>query len=85
MRGGFVLRLMPTLKGYNGVTNWGNLKRLNFSVNSGCLWVACTHKFMIQYPQRGDAVIYGCDCILSWNFKHIVNIKTIGELGLLPI
>lgn len=23
------------------------------------------------------AVIYGCDCILSWNFKHIVNIKTI--------
>ncbi|MCM1124358.1 MAG: type II toxin-antitoxin system VapC family toxin [Eubacterium sp.] len=23
------------------------------------------------------AVVYGCDCILSWNFKHIVNIKTI--------
>ncbi len=23
------------------------------------------------------AVINGCDCILSWNFKHIVNIKTI--------
>ena len=23
------------------------------------------------------AVIYGCDCILSWNFRHIVNIKTI--------
>lgn len=23
------------------------------------------------------AVIYGCDCIISWNFKHIVNIKTI--------
>ena len=22
------------------------------------------------------AVIYGCDCIISWNFKHIVNIKT---------
>lgn len=24
-----------------------------------------------------SAVIYGCDCIISWNFKHIVNIKTI--------
>lgn len=23
------------------------------------------------------AVIYECDCIISWNFKHIVNIKTI--------
>lgn len=23
------------------------------------------------------AIIYGCDCIISWNFKHIVNIKTI--------
>ncbi len=23
------------------------------------------------------AVVHGCDCILSWNFKHIVNIKTI--------
>jgi len=23
------------------------------------------------------AVIFGCDCIISWNFKHIVNIKTI--------
>lgn len=23
------------------------------------------------------AVEYGCDCIVSWNFKHIVNIKTI--------
>jgi predicted nucleic acid-binding protein len=23
------------------------------------------------------AVINGCDCIISWNFKHIVNIKTI--------
>ena len=23
------------------------------------------------------AVIYACDCIISWNFKHIVNIKTI--------
>lgn len=23
------------------------------------------------------AVIYECDCIISWNFRHIVNIKTI--------
>lgn len=23
------------------------------------------------------AVIFGCDCIISWNFRHIVNIKTI--------
>lgn len=23
------------------------------------------------------AVVYNCDCIISWNFKHIVNIKTI--------
>ena len=23
------------------------------------------------------AVIHDCDCIISWNFKHIVNIKTI--------
>ncbi len=23
------------------------------------------------------AVIHECDCIISWNFKHIVNIKTI--------
>ena len=24
-----------------------------------------------------SAVIAGCDCIASWNFKHLVNIKTI--------
>ena len=23
------------------------------------------------------AVVHGCDCIISWNFKHIVNVKTI--------
>lgn len=23
------------------------------------------------------AVVGGCDCIISWNFKHIVNVKTI--------
>ncbi len=25
----------------------------------------------------GTAIISECDCIISWNFKHIVNIKTI--------
>lgn len=25
----------------------------------------------------GAAIISDCDCIISWNFKHIVNIKTI--------
>ena len=25
----------------------------------------------------GVAIINECDCIVSWNFKHIVNIKTI--------
>lgn len=25
----------------------------------------------------GAAIISNCDCIISWNFKHIVNIKTI--------
>lgn len=25
----------------------------------------------------GGAVVNDCDCIISWNFKHIVNIKTI--------
>ena len=24
----------------------------------------------------GAAIINECDCIVSWNFKHIVNIKT---------
>lgn len=26
------------------------------------------------------AVINDCDCIISWNFKHIVNIKTIRDI-----
>ena len=25
----------------------------------------------------GAAIVSECDCIISWNFKHIVNIKTI--------
>ena len=25
----------------------------------------------------GAAIVSECDCIISWNFKHIVNVKTI--------
>ena len=28
----------------------------------------------------GAAIISECDCIISWNFKHIVNIKTISGI-----
>lgn len=29
------------------------------------------------------AVVYGCDVIISWNFKHIVNYKTINGVKIL--
>ena len=32
---------------------------------------------MLQYTKRKLYDIKHCDCIISWNFKHIVNIKTI--------
>ncbi|RKI42831.1 hypothetical protein D7V86_04630 [bacterium D16-51] len=32
---------------------------------------------MTETENTAATVIYGCDCIISWNFKHIVNIKTI--------
>lgn len=28
----------------------------------------------------GVAVVNECDCIISWNFKHIVNIRTIHRI-----
>ena len=31
----------------------------------------------IKCQHIAAAVINNCDCIISWNFKHIVNIKTI--------
>lgn len=39
--------------------------------------VILTKKSYDDCQHIAAAVIYGCDCIISWNFKHIVNIKTI--------
>ena len=36
-----------------------------------------TQKSFDDCQHIGAAVINECDCIISWNFKHIVNIKTI--------
>jgi len=36
-----------------------------------------TQKSYDDCQHIASAVIYGCDCIISWNFKNIVNIKTI--------
>jgi len=36
-----------------------------------------TKKSLDDCQHIGAAVVNECDCILSWNFKHIVNIKTI--------
>ncbi len=36
-----------------------------------------TQKSFDDCQHIGVAVVNGCDCIISWNFKHIVNIKTI--------
>ena len=36
-----------------------------------------TPKSIDDCQHIATAVVHGCDCILSWNFKHIVNIKTI--------
>ena len=32
----------------------------------------------------GAAIVSECDCIISWNFKHIVNIKTIRGVRAIP-
>lgn len=42
-------------------------------INMGIL----TKKSFDDCQHIAAAIIYGCDCIISWNFKHIVNIKTI--------
>lgn len=42
-------------------------------INMGIL----TKKSYDDCQHIGTAVTNGCDCIVSWNFKHIVNIKTI--------
>lgn len=36
-----------------------------------------TEKSLDDCQHIGVAVVNDCDCIISWNFKHIVNIKTI--------
>lgn len=36
-----------------------------------------TRKSFDDCQHIAAAVIFGCDCIISWNFRHIVNIKTI--------
>ena len=40
------------------------------------MWVL-TEKSFDDCQHIGAAVINDCDCIISWNFRHIVNIKTI--------
>lgn len=36
-----------------------------------------TQKSFDDCQHIGVAIINECDCIISWNFKHIVNVKTI--------
>ena len=36
-----------------------------------------TQKSFDDCQHIGVAVLNECDCIISWNFKHIVNVKTI--------
>ncbi len=36
-----------------------------------------TQKSFDDCQHIGAALIHECDCIISWNFKHIVNVKTI--------
>ena len=36
-----------------------------------------TKKSIDDCQHIATAVVHGCDCIISWNFKHIVNIRTI--------
>ncbi len=36
-----------------------------------------TQKSFDDCQHIGVAIINECDCIIPWNFKHIVNVKTI--------
>lgn len=49
------------------------LKVANQIIEMGIL----TPKSIDDCQHIATAVVHGCDCIISWNFKHIVNIKTI--------
>lgn len=43
-----------------------------------------TQKSFDDCQHIGVAVINECDCIISWNFKHIVNVKTKKETLIQP-
>ena len=49
------------------------IKLANQIIKMGIL----TPKSFDDCQHIATAVVYGCDCIISWNFKHIVNVKTI--------
>lgn len=49
------------------------LKVANQIIDMGIL----TKKSYDDCQHIATALVHGCDCIISWNFKHIVNIKTI--------
>ena len=36
-----------------------------------------TEKSLDDCQHIGAAIVNECDCIISWNFRHIVNVKTI--------
>jgi len=36
-----------------------------------------TRKSLDDCQHIGAAIVNECDCIISWNFRHIVNVKTI--------
>lgn len=63
----------------------GQIQYVMFDVSDEALDVAeqliklgiLTQKSFDDCQHIGTAVVNGCDCIISWNFKHIVNIKTI--------
>lgn len=67
---------------------WKYLNQLNYKtydVTESALDVAhqiismgvLTKKSFDDCQHIGVAVVNHCDCIISWNFKHIVNLKTI--------
>lgn len=39
-----------------------------------------TEKSFDDCQHIGAAVVNECDCIVSWNFRHIVNIRTIRDV-----
>lgn len=49
------------------------LKVTNKIIEDGIL----SPKSITDCQHIAAAVVNGCDCILSWNFKHMVNLKTI--------